>query len=117
MATPVSMITTVVPVFAVTVAGSKLLIILSVNVPTGSSAENVCVALAIRLKYGELSIMTLSLSGIFSCVISLKSGLSYSVALTGLFGVWCVVPSGMVRVQLGSKSNCPYPVSFRVVSG
>jgi hypothetical protein len=101
------MITTVVPVFAVTVAGSKLLIILSVNVTIGSLSENVCVALAIRLKSGELSITTLSLSGIFSCVISLKSGLSYNVALTGLFGVWCVVPSGIVNVQLGSKSNCP----------
>ena len=48
-------IVTVVPVLAVTEAASKLLIILSVKVPTGSESTIVCVALAMYENTGELS--------------------------------------------------------------
>jgi hypothetical protein len=80
-------IATVVPVLAVTEAASKLLIILSVKVPTGSESTMVCVALAMYENTGELSMMTFSLGGMVYCVISLNSALSYNDALTGLLGV------------------------------
>ncbi len=60
-------IATVVPVLAVTEAASKLLIILSVKVPTGSESTMVCVALAMYENTGELSMMIFSLVAVWLC--------------------------------------------------